>query len=199
MMQFLSALFFLSALLLPAGGWAIVQVNSLAEPSVEVRSNDAGLVLDISYQVSVPPSEAWTTITDFEHQPSFMPNLEVSRVLLRSGNRLWLEQKGAAKFGIFKFHYESQRELALTPCQLIRSHSLSGDIQMDSTMVLYPSGAGTRIAYHVNAVSHLPIPDSIVAPYLKGALRDQFDAMGKEILRRERTQTATVEAQCEVS
>ena len=139
MMQFLSALSFLLALLLPAGGWAIVQATSTAEPSVEVRSSDAGLVLDISYQVPVPPSEAWTTITDFEHQPLFMPNLDVSRVLLRTGNRLWVEQKGAAKFGIFKFHYESQRELALTPCQLIRSHSLSGDIQMDSTMVLYPS------------------------------------------------------------
>jgi carbon monoxide dehydrogenase subunit G len=151
---------------------------------VQVRKQDSNLILDVNYQVPVHPQEAWATLTDFENQPGFMPNLEVSRVLQRSGNHLQIEQKGIAKVGFLSFHYVSQRELEMTPCQFIRSHSLSGDIQMDSTLALIPAGDGTRIAYHVNAVSKLPVPTSLVASYLSDMLRDQFRAMGQEMVRR---------------
>jgi carbon monoxide dehydrogenase subunit G len=171
--------------LLASGESAVAQIPLLPEPAVEVHRQDSSLIMDISYQVPVPPQEAWATLTDFENQPSFMPNLDVSRILQRSGNHLQIEQKGAAKFGIFKFHYQSQRELELIPCQLIRSHSLSGDIQMDSTLSLIPSGqGGTRLVYHVTAVPKLPLPTSVIARYMSDMLRDQFNAMGREMIRR---------------
>ncbi|HYP66723.1 MAG TPA: SRPBCC family protein [Thiobacillaceae bacterium] len=185
MSAFLLRLSILSALLLPSGESALAQTPLFPEPAVQVRQQDSSLIMDISYQVPVPPQEAWATLTDFENQPAFMPNLEVSRVLQRSGNRLQIEQKGAAKLGIFSFHYESQRELEITPYQLIRSHSLSGNIRMESTLALIPSGTGgTRIAYHVIAVPNLPLPTSLIASYLSGMLRDQFKAIGREMLRR---------------
>ena len=184
----------LLALLLPFGDGASARIDALPDPTVQVHRQDSNLILDISYQVPVHPQEAWATLTDFENQPGFMPNLEVSRVLLRSGNHLQIEQKGIAKVGFFSFHYVSQRELEITPFQLIRSHSLSGDIQMESTLVLIPAGEGTRIAYHVNAVSKLPVPTSLVASYLSDMLRDQFRAMGQEMMRR--TQIASVHSSC---
>lgn len=174
----------LLALLLSFGAWASARMSALPDPTVQVHRQDSNLILDITYQVPVQPQEAWATLTDFENQPGFMPNLEVSRVLQRSGNRLQIEQKGVAKVGFFSFHYVSQRELEMTPFQLIRSHSLSGDIQMESTLALIPAGDGTRIAYHVNAVSKLPVPTSLVASYLSDMLRDQFKAMGDEMMRR---------------
>jgi carbon monoxide dehydrogenase subunit G len=171
--------------LLASGVSADAQIPLLPEPAVQVHQQDSSLIMDISYQVPVPPQEAWATLTDFENQPSFMPNLKVSRVLQRSGNHLQIEQKGAAKLGIFSIHYESQRELEITPYQLIRSHSLSGNIRMESTLALIPSGErGTRLVYHVTALPKLPLPTSLIAGYMSDMLRDQFKAMGQEMIRR---------------
>jgi carbon monoxide dehydrogenase subunit G len=171
--------------LLPGMAWAAaVEPQDLLEPTVHVSSQDGTLSLSISYRVPVSPREAWAVLTDFEHMADFIPNLDSSRVLQRTDKRIEVEQNGSAGIGLLSFHYESRRQVEITPFQSIRSHTLSGNARVESTMVLTPAGSGTLLSYHATAVPDLPLPGSLINSYFNDMLEKQFKAMGREMLRR---------------
>ena len=178
--------FLLMLALLLCGSRVVALPNELAEPIVQVHSQEGTLVLDISYQVPVRPQQAWAVLMDFENMPAFIPNLEISRVLQHNGKHLEVEQKGSISLGPLTIPFESRREIAATPYQFIRSHSLSGSTRLESTLALIPSrSGGTQLAYHATAVPELPVPSSLIASYMSELLRNQFKAMGREMMRRE--------------
>lgn len=171
--------------LFPCLAWAAAgQSRELPEPSVRVNHQDGLLVLDISYQVPVSPREAWAVLTDFEHMAEFIPNLDSSKVLQRTGKLVEVEQKGSASIGLLPIHYESRRQVEFIPYQTIRSQTLSGNGRLESTMLLTPAGSGTLLTYHATAVPDLPVPVSLVSAYFNDMLEMQFKAMGQEMLRR---------------
>jgi len=184
MHEFLLRLPLLMALLAGVCTGADAGALALPEPSIQINKADGALVLDISYRVPVPPRLAWAVLTDFENMPGFVPNLESSRILQRSGNILQVEQKGSFHFGMLPIHYESVRQVEFTPYQSIRSRTLSGDTRLESVMLLTSAGNDTLLSYHATAVSGLPIPDSLVASTVGEMLEAQFKAMGREMVRR---------------
>ena len=173
-------------MLLQATGWAAaVQTPELTNsPIVHISDQGGTLVMDITYQVPVSPRDAWAVLTDFEAMPRFIPNLESSEVLLRTGKTLQVEQKGSLSLGMFPIHYDSTRQIELAPYQTIHSHTLSGNTRLDSVMQLSPSGNGTLLSYHATAVADLPVPNSLISSYMGEMLETQFKAMGQEMLRR---------------
>lgn len=174
-----------AAMLLPASCIAAVDSSpELPDPTVRITDQDGTLQVSISLRVAVLPREAWAVLTDFEHMPDFIPNLESSQVLLRAGKSLQVEQKGSISLGVLPIHYESKRQVDLTPYKMIRSHSLSGNTRLDSVMVLTPIGKDTLLAYRATAVPDLPVPNSLISSYMGDMLEGQFKAMGQEMLRR---------------
>lgn len=171
--------------LFPGLCWGAALVSQdLAQPSIQINDKNGTLVIDVSYRVPVSPRAAWAVLTDFENMPSFIPNLDSSRVLLRNGRTIQVEQKGNMQFGLLPLHYESTRQIETTPYQSIRSHTLSGDTRLESVMALSPARDGTLLSYHATAVSDLPVPSSLVSTYLSSMLESQFKAMSGEMIRR---------------
>lgn len=115
-----------------------VETPALTEPAIEVNRQDGAVVLDIRYRVPVSSREAWAVLTDFENMPGFVPNLESSKVLRRSGSTLDVEQKGSIQVGMLPIHYESTRRIEIVPYRSIRSRTLSGDTRLESVMALRP-------------------------------------------------------------
>lgn len=187
MSKFLTRLSLLLALL-PGLGWsAAIESLGMSEPAIQITDQNGTLLMDVTYRVPVSPREAWAVLTDFENMPGFVPNLESSRVLLRNGNMIQVEQKGNMRIGVLPIRYESTRQIETTPYQSIRSHTLSGDTRLDSMMALTPAGEGTLLSYHATAATDLPIPGSLVGSYLRSMLESQFKAMGDEMVRRAQT------------
>ncbi len=153
-------------------------------PVVQVENRDGIVVLDLRYRVPVSPAEAWDVLTDFENMPAFIPNLDSSRVLLRNGSLIHLEQKGRLRLGMLPIPYESTRQLETVPYRSIRAHSLSGNTRMESLMLLTRDVEGTLISYHLTAEPDLPVPAGLVSSYISGMLESQFKAMGREMMRR---------------
>lgn len=184
MLKLLSPVFMLLALLPGISPGAAVESPALPDPTIQVSNQDGALVLNISYRVPVSPREAWAVLTDFENMPGFITSLESSKVLQRSGNTLQVEQKGSIELGVLPIHYESRRQLDVIPYQSIRSHSLSGNIHLDSIMVLSQAGNSTLLSYHATALPDLPVPNSLLGSYVGKMLENQFKSMGQEMVRR---------------
>ena len=156
------------------------QAGIAPEPEIRIQEEADTLVIDISYRLPVNSRVAWDVLTDFNNMTEFVPNLSSSRILQRDGRQLVVEQKGKISFGVLSFPYESKREIELTPYQKVRSHAVSGT-QMDSVTTLTPSGAGTLLTYHAEAVPDLPISSSMIASTLRETLETQFKAMEQEM------------------
>jgi hypothetical protein len=134
----------------------------------------------------VPPRDAWAVLTDFEHMASFVPNLSESRVTNRAGERLTVAQKGVARFGVLKYPFESVREVELFPFESVRSRNVGGNVsRVDSTTRIVAFEGGTRISYYVEVVPGFWFPGIVGESFLKHEIREQFDAILREMLRRQ--------------
>ncbi|MCX7893825.1 MAG: SRPBCC family protein [Burkholderiales bacterium] len=168
---------------------AALAAPAVAEPGMRVeiaRSGDAFMV-DAHLVAPVPPREAWAVLTDFEHMSAFVPNLVESRVAGRSASRLTVAQKGVARFGVVSFPFESVREVDLVPHESVRSRTVGGTAgRVESFTRLAAAGAGTRIHYHLEVVPGFWFPGFVGEALLEQEVREQFEAIVQEMLRRQR-------------
>ncbi len=73
-----------------------------AQPRIEVGRDGAAYVVRAEADLAADRGTAWTTITDYEHLPQFVPGIRSVQVLARSGSggseRLLVEQAGEFRF-----------------------------------------------------------------------------------------------------
>lgn len=152
---------------------------------VDVSVNDGTVIIDSKFRVAATPQEAWTVLTDFEHMADFISNLESSKVLGRSGNKVQIEQKGKAVHGLLSFSFETVRELQLTPFEKIQSRVLSGNLKkFDGVTRLSADAAGAWIVSHAESIPDAWIPPIIGPSFIEGEVREQIQEMHNEIMRR---------------
>jgi len=148
------------------------------------RRGDVFLV-DAVLVAPVTGPEAWRVLTDFDAMSSFVPNLETSRVTARSGERLRLEQSGVARWGLLAHAYSMVREVEMEPMQLVRSYSLAeSQMQVRSVTHFVNVPGGTEIRHHIEIGVDTWLPAALVEPFLRHEVREHFDAVVAEMLRR---------------
>ncbi len=99
------------ALLLGGLLGGVVPVLAAVDTQIDVSRSGELYVVDAVMVVPFSPREAWDVLTDFDAMASFVPNLEVSRVTSRSGDRLQVEQRGVARWGpLSQTFYDSPRD-----------------------------------------------------------------------------------------
>ena len=177
---FLAAL----AICLPGKGNAAI----VPTPDLSVHASHDGETVHIMVDMHVPvlPKRAWEVMTDFDHMAEFVPNLQSSKVLNRNGNHLKVQQKGSYNIALWNFPFESVREVDLFPITKVVSHSTGGTVKsMESTTRLEPDGQNTRIQYSATLVSGFPLPPLIGSTLLGNEVRDQFQAMRDEMIKRD--------------
>ncbi len=171
----------LNALLAAAAPAAAVAVDTRVSVS---RRGDVFLI-DAVLVAPVTGREAWGVLTDFDAMSAFVPNLETSRVTARSGERLRVEQSGVARWGLLVHSYSLVREIEMEPMQLVRSHSLAESQTQVRSVTRFASVAeGTEIRHHIEISVDTWMPAALVEPFLRHEVREQFDAVVAEMLRR---------------
>jgi hypothetical protein len=171
----------LNALLAAAAPASAVAVDIRVAVS---RRGDVFLV-DAVLVAPVTGREAWRVLTDFDTMSAFVPNLETSRVTARSGERLRVEQTGVARWGPLAHAFKMVREIELEPMQLVRSHSLAeSQMQVQSVTRFASVAEGTEIRHHIEISIDTWMPAALVEPFLRHEVREQFDAVVAEMLRR---------------
>jgi Polyketide cyclase / dehydrase and lipid transport len=148
------------------------------------RRGDVFLV-DAVLVAPVTGREAWNVLTDFDAMSAFVPNLDTSRVTARNGESLRVEQTGVARWGPLAHAFSMVREVELEPMQLVRSRSLSeSPMQVRSQTRFASVAGGTEIRHHVEISLDTWMPAALIEPFLRHEVREQFDAVVAEMLRR---------------
>ena len=156
------------ALLLGGLLGGVVPVLAAVDTQIDVSRSGELYVVDAVMVVPFSPREAWDVLTDFDAMASFVPNLEVSRVTSRSGDRLQVEQRGVARWGPLSQPFTTVREIELQPIDEVRSKSIGGSLRQVSSVTRFSAAAGgTEIRHHVEFSADTWMPQFLAQPFLR--------------------------------
>ena len=164
--------------------------NSLAEQNVvvAVREVGDGFVVESTVKAPVSRQTAWEELVDYDHMTTILSNLTASQVARRNGNTLIVRQEGIARFGLFSYPFQVEREIRLEPMQRILTRNLSGSLKrMESEVRLKPSGNGSPVVieYRAEFVFGSILAGLFAVSFLNHEVEEQFQSMLAEMKRRD--------------
>lgn len=177
---------FLASLLVFSGS---AMAQSPKSEVVVKRVNTSGQqVFEVTAKGSVKatPEAVWKVLTDYESMPEFVPDLEKTKVLSRTGNRVILEQAGVARFLFLSRTIHLVVQAAEEPITAIDISLVTGDMLVYSCrweMTALPDG-GTRIDYTGKMVPKFYVPGMLGSNIIK---RDIERMMAAVLQRLDRT------------
>ena len=163
------------------------------ERDLDVRVQLAGDEIRATASLVVRASQqrVWDVLTDFERAPEFTRDLQVSRILSRSGDTLRVLQRNQVRVGPFAVPVETVREVRLVPQAKIDSRLVSGSLKRyDSVTEIVPEGSGTRIVFRSFAVPSPALAGFVSEAAVKRETEERFRQLRAEILRREHVASA---------
>jgi len=164
--------------------------NLLAEQDVvvAVREVGDGFLVEATVKAPVSRQTAWEVLVDYDHMTTILGNLTSSQVARRNGNVLIVRQEGIARFGLFSYPFQVEREIRLEPMQRILTRNLSGSLKrMESEVRLKPSGNGSPVVieYRAEFVFGSILAGLFAVSFLNHEVEEQFQSMLAEMKRRD--------------
>jgi carbon monoxide dehydrogenase subunit G len=175
--------FLIARFLLFAAALATAPV-ALAQTVTAHREGEAVLV-EAFDDIDATPQQAWEVLTDYEGLSRFIPDMTESRVIMRNGNSVLVDQKGSASLFLLRRPVQVRLEIVESPCEWVTSRAVGGSFkEMDGRYDLRPQGGTLRFTYHGRIVPDFWVPDFMEAAAVRRAVSRQFGAMVNEIRRR---------------
>ena len=172
------------AMLLCLTGLALPALALTAE-DVTVDYREGTYYGSLSARTPAPVPIVMAVLTDFNHMAEFMPGLNSSRIVVRNGDQYQVAQQGKISFGPFSMPFESLRQIEVFDGKRIVSKSLAGSTRrMQSIMQVQALEHGSQIDYRIEIEPSNWIPSALGINFLQHELAEQFNALGKEMLRR---------------
>lgn len=152
---------------------------------VKVQRHGETIVVDVEATVAAPVRDAWSVFTDYDHMASFISNIKQSKVIVRNGNSLEVEQAGETRVAFLRFGFATVRAVELVPMQEIRSSLVSGDFKAyASTTRIAATPSGVKISHHGEYVPKSWLPPLIGPAVVESETRKQYREFIAEIERR---------------
>ena len=158
----------------PAAHVSVTRVDAGGEQVFEVLA---------SGNVKASPAAVWKVLTDYEKMPEFVPDLEKSKILSRSGNKAILEQAGVARFLFLSRSINLVVHISEEPISSIDIKLVTGDMKAYACrweMTALPDNGGTRIAYSGKLVPKFYVPGMLGSNIIR---RDIERMMAAVLLR----------------
>lgn len=157
------------------------------EVLVVAHRDGEAVVVDASADLPVAVSTAWQTVTDYDRLSTFIPDMSESKVLLRRGNHLVVDQKGSATFLLITRKIEVRLEIEERPFEFVISRAVSGSFrEMAGRYQFAPTDKGTHFQYLGRIIPDFWIPGFVETKAVRQVVEKQFSAMVSEIMRRHR-------------
>jgi carbon monoxide dehydrogenase subunit G len=156
-----------------------------ADIVVNVSKVEDDIILEGTFVVAATLKEVWAVMLDYDHMAEFLENIDESRIVQKSENRLIVFQRGRATLGLFWASFESTRQVDLIPMREIRSHIIGGNIvKSNGHVVLESTGAETKVIYRNETIPNVYAPFALSRSSIEAQVRRQFQLIRAEIMRR---------------
>jgi ribosome-associated toxin RatA of RatAB toxin-antitoxin module len=165
-------------------------LTAWAAEDLSVEAVRKGEFIEVRAQTTVDASLAviWSTLTDYERLPEFIPGLKKSRVVSRKGATVVVEQSGEARFLVFSFPIDVTLESQERPPAAIHVRALSGTLRFfEGGYQIVPQSGGGKVLlrWEGSIIPDASFPPLIGEVVMRMRIEDQFIGMVREIERRE--------------
>ena len=156
------------------------------EISIHTARDGDFVTVSASAVMQVHLGVAWAVLSDYDHLAKFIPDLEISRVLSRDGNRVRVEQKGDVGFFFYRQPVNVVLDVLEEPPTRITARGVEGNVrQLETRYELEPLTSGVKLEYVGRFEPDFSIPPLIGMPILGKVFARRFRSMVEEIRRRD--------------
>lgn len=156
-----------------------------AAQTITAHRADGAVVVEAVQELDAPAELAWAVLTDYEGLVRSIPDMTESRVIMRNGNQVVVEQKGAASLFLPRRAIEVRLEIVESPYEWVTSRAVAGSFkEMDGCYELKTQGGVLRFTYTGRIVPGFWLPDLIETTAVRRSVGRQFTAVVREIQRR---------------
>lgn len=146
-----------------------------------VEGADGGKVYQITANgtVAAPQAVAWRVLTDYAHLADFVPDLKSARVISRDGDKVVVEQQGAARFLFFNRDIRLVVQVHERPPDRIDVSLVDGDMkvyQCGWELVALADG-GTRVLYRATIAPKFYVPGIVGTPLVRADIARMMAAV----------------------
>jgi hypothetical protein len=164
-------------------GWARSAVPATISIVAEVHGD--GIRIHAHALLRTDAGSAWRVLTDYDHYAEFIPDLRSSRVVVRTGAIVVVEQSAEARMWLFRLPLDIEFEVAESPPYGMHSRAPAGGRSvLESRYPLTPAPGGVHLDYFGDVA---PGSDrfGLVEQYaVRLNVARQFQALADEVERR---------------
>lgn len=172
---------------------ALVLVNApacAADVLLSVHRTGDALEVEASAEFRGTLARAWQVLTGYERYAEFIPDMQVSRVVSRDGNRVEIEQKGQARVLFVAFPIDVRLAVVEFPYDRVVSRATSGNFrEMLGSYRLEEAKGRVRLHYTGRLVPEVPVPPLVGTLVFRHHIEATFQALVDEIERQQAPQT----------
>jgi len=164
---------------------AITVAAANPQPAIDVTEADGVYSVSAEFVVAEPASTVVTVLTDFERIPRFMPDVNLSRVVEKSGKEMVVEQEATAKFMMFS----KKVHLILNVNEdngLIRFRDTCGRsfAHYQGSWTVTDEDSRAVVVYRLEAKPNFDVPAFVLKRLLKRDAIDMIERLKAEITAR---------------
>jgi ribosome-associated toxin RatA of RatAB toxin-antitoxin module len=176
--------------------WAIAPVAAqpdtprfaLNVERVDGAEGDKVYQITSSGTVAATPAVVWRILTDYDHFADYLPNLKSVRVVSRDGDRVIVEQLGAARFLFFSQTIRVKVQVHERAPDRIDLSLVDGDMKVYRAsweLIPLPGGAGTRLVYNATIEPKFDVPGIVGVGVVREDIARMMAAVFLRLDRRE--------------
>jgi carbon monoxide dehydrogenase subunit G len=155
---------------------------------IEIATSQKADVVEVKVQavIAAPPEVIWTTLTDYERLPEFIPGLKSSKVIERKGAVATVKQSGVAQFLFLQIPIEVTVE-SKEAWPILEVKRVSGTVrqlQGRYEMIVTPDSPTVRLIWTGIIEPENSLPPLVGESLMRNSIREQFTGMVREIERR---------------
>jgi hypothetical protein len=166
---------------------AIVAAPPAPAATITVDTDRRGETIEIraSAELRADAATAWRMLTDYDRYPEFIPDLRMSRVVVRRGATVTVEQSGDAALWLLRIPLDITFEITEFPPSRLQSRSVAGSLRaISSSYWLTPAPLGVRLDYAGHVAPGFELFGPLEEIAVRQSVTRQFQALADEIERR---------------
>lgn len=154
-------------------------------PAVSVREANGAFIVEARFQVAAPAGVVREVLTDYAGIPRFMPDVRMSVVRQRTGDRVIVEQRAESRFLLFSktvhlMLHVNEGALVIA----FRDACGTSFERYEGAWTLVPDGDRATVIYTLTADPSFAVPATVLKRLLDRNARQTIEQLRAEAARR---------------